>query len=172
MNRILLAVLTTISILCLLAVLWYGFGRDPSIVPNPLINKPAPEFSLRTTNGRLVNLSSLRGHPVIVNFFASWCVACQQEDGYLVRAYHRWHGRALLLGVPFQDSASAAASFERSQGGTWSDLVDPGDRMAIDYGVTGVPETFFIDGRGRIVYHTDFLSPSTLQAGFAHATRD
>ena len=106
---------------------------------------------------------------MVVNFFASWCVSCREQEGNLVQAYRRWGHRAAFLGIVYQDSASAASAFTRSHGGRWPDLVDPGASTAINYGVTGVPETFFINARGVVVAHTVSLQPSALRAGIVAA---
>lgn len=156
-------------VVLLVALLWFGFGRDPSIVPDPLVDKPAPDFSLASTSGQTVRLQSLRGRPVVLNFFASWCVACKLEEHYLVQADRKWGKRVTLVGVIYQDSSSDAAAFTRDHGGRWTDLVDPGAVTAINFGVTGVPETFFINQRGVIVYHTVSLLPAALQAGITKA---
>jgi cytochrome c biogenesis protein CcmG/thiol:disulfide interchange protein DsbE len=153
----------------LVALLWFGFGRDPSLVADPLVNKPAPDFSLASTSGRIIRLHSFRGRPVVLNFFASWCVACKLEEHYLVQADKNWGKKVTLLGIVYQDSSSAAAAFTRDQGGRWIDLVDSGAVTAINFGVTGVPETFFINRHGVIVYHTVSLLPAALRAGITKA---
>lgn len=164
MKRILWAIPPVLVLIPLLA---FGFGRNPSLVADPLVRHPAPDFVLRSTSGRLLRLSSLRGRPVVVNFFASWCTSCREQEGNLVKAYHRWHGRVTFLGVIYEDSVSAAAAFTRSQGGTWPDLIDGGTQTAINYGVTGVPETFFINRRGLIVAHSVSLSTAALDLGIS-----
>ena len=135
----------------LLALLWTGFGHDPNAIQSPLIGKPAPTFALHDLNNHPVSLASLRGRPVVLNFWASWCVECKGDHAALVDAWQRYRSTGVaFVGVSYQDSAGAARSFLRAHGGTWPDLRDPNQQTAIDYGVSGVPETFFIDRRGVI----------------------
>lgn len=168
MKRALWALPPVVALVVLFAV---GFRHDPSSVPSPLVAKSAPAFHLRTPHGRAVSLGSLKGRPLVINFFASWCVACHTEQPAMVRAYQRWHRRVTFLGVIFEDSTPAATSWLRSTGSGWPALVDPSGQMAVDYGVTGVPETFFIDPRGKIVHKTLYLTPARLRTGIDRILR-
>jgi len=105
------------------------------------------------STGKPVSLRSLRGHYVFVNFFASWCIPCQQETPDLITFnYDQSHtkGGADLVGVVFHDQVSAAKAFQRTQGATWPTVSDPGGTIAAHYGVTAPPTTFLIDPSGRI----------------------
>jgi cytochrome c biogenesis protein CcmG/thiol:disulfide interchange protein DsbE len=95
----------------------------------------------------------LRGRFVLVNFFASWCPPCRSESPDLVRfAYSRPDGQKVaLLGVVYGDTASNAAAFERQVGATWPSVVDPGERIAISYGVDDPPQSFLVAPNGRVV---------------------
>lgn len=137
----------------LLVVLAMGFGRDPRALPSTMEGKPAPPFVLETMDGdQEVALVDFRGKPVVVNFYASWCVPCAQEHPWLVRASKVYQPRGVVfLGVIYNDEVAKAKGFLRRYGEAYPSLVDPGARMAIDYGVAGVPETFVIDGQGNIV---------------------
>ena len=110
-----------------------------------------------TLGGGSFNLAAWRGRWVVVNFFASWCPPCQQEQPELVAfAYaHRSPADAALVGVVFDDSASTARSFMRSTGATWPAVVDGGGQIALDYGVRGPPETFIVSPDGTVVAHFD-----------------
>lgn len=135
----------------LVLLLVSGFGRDPSAIRSPLVDRAAPGFTLRTLNGRQISLTSLRGRPVVVNFWASWCLSCKDEHRYLREAVQAYAPRGVtFLGIIYQDSASGAQAFLRQRGGGWPALQDPGSHTAIDYGVTGVPETYFIDSHGIV----------------------
>lgn len=150
MKRALWALIIAVPLIALLAA---GFGRDPSVVASPLINKPAPSFRLPTIDGKSLSLASLRGKVVVLNFWASWCVSCQAEHGYLLNAYHVYGPKGVaVVGVLYQDSTSAARSFLHTYGGDWPVLKDPGQQTAIDYGVIKVPETYFIDRAGVVRY--------------------
>lgn len=137
------------------AVLWYGFGRDPENIATPLIHHPAPSFNLTRIDGGRVDMKSLRGRPVVLNFWATWCGACHTEHSALVDGYRRWGKHVAFVGVVFEDSSSAARSFLHQYGGGWPNLSDPGRQTAIDYGVYKLPETFFIDRHGVIVAKQD-----------------
>jgi cytochrome c biogenesis protein CcmG/thiol:disulfide interchange protein DsbE len=126
-------------------------------VDTPLVGQAAPPINGTTLAGAPFRLSALRGRWVIVNFFASWCPPCQQEQPELVAfAYaHRSPGDTALVGVVFDDSASTARGFMRSTGASWPGVVDPGGQIALDYGVRGPPETFFVSPKGTVVAHFD-----------------
>lgn len=151
------------AVALLTALFGVGLTRDPSLIRSPLVGHRAPNFALRTLDGsRLVRLSELRGQVVVVNFWASWCAACREEHPNLLAAWARYRDQGVvMLGIDYQDSASAARAFMREMGGGWPILVDPGSRVALDYGVYGVPETFFID-RGGIV-DLKRIGPSSYQ---------
>jgi cytochrome c biogenesis protein CcmG/thiol:disulfide interchange protein DsbE len=136
----------------LTALLAFGLGRDPTVIRSPLVGRRAPAFTLRTLDGsRTVRLSNLRGQVVIVNFWASWCAACREEHPALQAAWERYRDQGVvLLGVDFEDRKGLAIDFMREMGGDWPVVEDPGGRTALDYGVYGVPETFFI-GRDGVV---------------------
>lgn len=127
------------------------FGRDPHEVPFKLKDQPAPDFTLtRLDTGEKVALAQLRGHPLVLNFWASWCGPCQLEHPTLARAAQRYGAEAHFFGVVFEDTPENARNFAGSPDGRFPQLIDPQSRMAVDYGVTGVPETYFIDAQGII----------------------
>jgi len=118
---------------------------------NPLLGQPAPDFTLQTTDGETISLSSLRGQAVIVNFWASWCVPCREEFPLLVSAYERYHGRGLeILGVIHDDGPQTATDFATSYGATWPLLADPGDQAWQAFNGALVPISFYIDRDGII----------------------
>ena len=128
--------------------------------PNPttqLVGRPAPavENSVETIDGAKVSLSSLRGKHVFLNFFASWCVPCEQEHPQLVAFQHRHAllGDATVVQVIFSDTTDAARRFFERRGGRpeWPVIVDPNGQFALEYGVRAPPETFLIDPDGEVV---------------------
>lgn len=129
-----------------------GFGRDPRELPSELVGKRAPMFTLPRLGGSdQIDLVSLRGQVVIVNFWASWCLACREEHPDLLAAWERYRERGVVLvGVDFEDTESAALAYAKEIGGDWPLVTDPGSRTAIAYGVFGVPETFVIAPDGTI----------------------
>ncbi len=130
-----------------------GLNRDPSKVPSPLIGKPVPEFSLPPVKGRSLGLSTadLQGEVSLVNVFASWCVACRDEHPVLMRM--KEHGRVPIHGLNYKDKPDDAARWLDTMGDPYTRTgADLNGRVAIDWGVYGVPETFVIDGHGRITF--------------------
>ena len=130
-----------------------GLGNDPSELPSELVGEDAPAFSLPALSGDGdVELASYRGNVVVVNFWASWCAGCRDEHPALLNAWDRYRDRGVVfVGVDFEDHAGDAAVYAQEQGVDWPLATDPGSRAAIDFGVFGVPETFVLDGEGRIV---------------------
>jgi cytochrome c biogenesis protein CcmG, thiol:disulfide interchange protein DsbE len=102
---------------------------------------------------RRLSLRELRGRPVVVNFFASWCVACKQEAPLLHAEAQARAGTVIFLGVDVQDLSGDAQSFARKYGINYVAVRDKSNAIYNAYGLTGVPETYFIDARGRAVAH-------------------
>ena len=141
-----------LAALPVLLLLGYGFRTDPREIPSPLIGKPASPFTLKTFAGDEVSLERLRGRVVVVNFWASWCYpACYEEAPALARAWQRYKDRGVVMvGINIQDQDEAAKKFLAQFGHEFPNAPDPAGRVSVDYGVYGVPETFFIDRAGRI----------------------
>ena len=141
--------LAAVPVLVLLA---YGFRVNPRDIPSPLVGRPAPAFALTTFAGQPLSLESLRGRVVVLNFWASWCYpACYDEAPTLERSWRAYRERGVtVMGVDIQDTAEKAQKFIGDFTLTFPNAPDPAGKISIDYGVYGVPETFFIDRRGRI----------------------
>ncbi|MDH5751712.1 MAG: redoxin domain-containing protein [Deltaproteobacteria bacterium] len=141
----------------LMGLFAFGFTKDPRKVPSPLVGKPAPGFSLVDINtGEQLSNETLKGTPYILNFWASWCVACRTEARVLEHAFQRyWKGQQLfrVIGIAIQDTPEKARAFARNFGKTYYLALDneSGD-IALNYGLYGVPESFFVDAEGVIRY--------------------
>jgi cytochrome c biogenesis protein CcmG/thiol:disulfide interchange protein DsbE len=120
-----------------------------------------------------VALEELRGTPVALNFWASWCIPCREEAPTLERAWRRARGRSVLfLGLNMQDFPEDARAFIREFDNTYLNVRDQSNRVARDWGVTGIPETFFITPRGRVVGHViGVVSAEQLRQGIESARR-
>ncbi len=153
------------------AVLFVGLGKDPTAINSPLIGKPAPPFVLRAVeSGQDVSLAGLRGKPVVVNFWATWCVPCFEEHPVLLENAREIGPRVQFLGVVFNDSESKISSFLLRNGMAYPTLLDDQGKTAIAYGVGGVPETFFINRKGIIVAkYVGPMDSDILQANVAKA---
>jgi cytochrome c biogenesis protein CcmG/thiol:disulfide interchange protein DsbE len=135
----------------LLVVLAVSLRFDPREIPSPLIGTQAPVFELVGLDGETVDLAELRGQPVLINFWATWCQPCIAEHPVLVDGARRYQGRARFLGIIYQDESEKIERFMAARGAWGSTLVDPESRVALAYGVYGAPETFILDRNGKIV---------------------
>jgi len=142
-----------------------GLRLDPRRIPSPLIGKPVPVFSLPPVKGRILGLSSagLVGEASLVNVFASWCVACREEHPVLMRL--KEEHLVPIHGLNYKDKPDDAAAWLDRLGDPYTRTgADLDGRVAIDWGVYGVPETFVVDLRGRIAYkHIGPITPEALQ---------
>jgi cytochrome c biogenesis protein CcmG, thiol:disulfide interchange protein DsbE len=134
----------------------------------------APSFSLPVLghSGQQVSLADYAGHPLIVNFFASWCEPCQQETPLLARFYHTEHGRMAIVGLDENDVLGSAMSFTRKEGVSYPVGYDPEVIAASAYGVAALPQTFFLNAKHRIVDRVfGAVTLADLNHGIALATR-
>lgn len=123
-----------------------------------LVGKPAPDFTITTWNGtsaQQVRLADLKGKPVVVSFWASWCDPCREETPVLQAAWQKYQGSGVMfVGVAMRDKQSDATAFLKQYGVTYPAGPDTTGQITIDYGVTGPPETVFIDRHGVVVSKT------------------
>lgn len=139
----------------LVAIVFLGIGLtlNPREIPSPLIGKPVPEFSLPPIRGHALGLSSadLKGEVSLVNVFASWCVACRAEHPLLMQLKRK--GVVPIHGLNYKDRPEDAEKWLGELGDPYTRTgADIDGRVAIDWGVYGVPETFVIDRQGIIAY--------------------
>lgn len=169
-RRLLTTLLFIVPLLWLLA---YGFTRDPRYISSPLIGREAPNFTVKLFNGEELRLDQVRGKVVFLNFWASWCVPCRAEARDLEAAWRKVKDKdVVFLGINIQDKGEDATRFLREFDVTYPNGRDLSGRIAIDYGVWGVPETFFIDPTGKITYkHTGTPGSEIIMAKLDEARR-
>ncbi len=139
-----------------------GLNLDTTQIPSVLVNKPAKSFKvswlqgqefLPQSTGSTFTLADFKGQPLILNFWASWCYSCRHEARDFERFWQNYKSTGLkVVGIAIQDTAQAANQFANTYGKTYILGLDEEGTAAIDYGVTGVPETFLIDKNGTILY--------------------
>lgn len=160
----------------LIALFAYGFTRNPSEIPSPLPGHDAPAFALAVFApgeaplarpvGDTIRLRDLAGKVTVVNFWASWCLACRDEHVTLSETARLYADRPTqFIGVLYNDRPAAGLRWIANMGGqSYPSVTDHRSRMAIDYGLYGVPETFIVDATGRIAYkHIGPISASVLR---------
>lgn len=169
-------VVAAIVLLLVMGIAWTALsamgqselGQDP-------FGRVAPDFELPKLEGEgTISLSDLRGSPVVLNFWASWCIPCKQEAPILAAAEKNWRSQGVVfLGVDTQDDRDEAIAFENSYGVEYESAFDPEGSLQVAYGVMGLPETFFIDEEGRIrAKYVGPIDASTLDAYLAQITAD
>lgn len=146
----------------IIGVLAKGLQIDQSKIPSTIIGKPAYPFRAEWIQGQehLPNagessfrMEHLVGKPVVLNFWASWCVSCREEAGELEAFWNKYReDGVLVVGIAIQDTHDAASKFAEYYGKTYLLGLDNDGKASIDYGVTGVPETFLINRKGEVVH--------------------
>ena len=149
-------------VLALFATLAYGLANRSPVTGRSgetRIGKPAPEFAMRLLNagstspseGNEFRLSDHRGVPVVINFWASWCPPCRQESPSFERLWRRYKDTGIqFVGVDIQDEVADAEAYVREFGLTFPNGVDPDGAITVEYGVIGLPVTFFIGSSGIV----------------------
>jgi cytochrome c biogenesis protein CcmG/thiol:disulfide interchange protein DsbE len=158
------ATIATGMLLPVIGLLAFGLTRDPKAIDSPLPGKAAPEFALQVfaagegplaiAVGDTIRLANHRGNIVVLNFWASWCVQCRDEHEALSNAARSFFDKGVrFYGVLYNDQESFGLRWIEEMGGqAYPSVLDPRTRTAIDYGLYGVPETFFVTGDGRVAY--------------------
>ena len=144
--------IVSLVILGLLGLFLYGMSTtrlETGVMPQP--NAIAPDFQLPTFDGKTVRLSDLRGQPVVINFWASWCVPCRDEQPTLVQLAGTYKSRGVtFLGINIQDTDRDAGIYAQQFGINYPLAYDRSGAVYINYGVVGMPETYLVDKQGRI----------------------
>ena len=151
MVRVIAIIMLVLILLSSLAVAGCSSGTvsEQSLAPG----MPAPDFQLKSLDGQTVSLGSLRGRPVMLNFWATWCGPCRVEMPFIQGVFEDsdWAEQGLMvLGVNLGDSPSAVRSFMEDNGLSFTVLLDADQSAAQDYNIRGIPTTYFIDKNGII----------------------
>jgi cytochrome c biogenesis protein CcmG/thiol:disulfide interchange protein DsbE len=150
-RRVIMLAIVVAVVAAVVALLATGLGRDPSVTASPLVGKAAPNFNLQGLDGPAVKLSNLRGQVVVVNFWASWCAECHDEQAALDATWQQYQDSGVVLvGVDFEDTAGSARDYVHNVGLSYPVVEDTNSRTALAFGIRGIPETFLIDRSGRI----------------------
>ena len=148
----LVALAVALVVAALVAVFARSQPANQRQAHSPLVGGPAPLLAGPTTDGGSFELASRRGRWVVVNFMASWCAPCREEQPELARfaARHATAGDAQVVAVVVDDDPGAVDRFFAEYGGTWPRVLDPEGRAYADFGVVRVPETFVVDPDGIV----------------------
>lgn len=164
---------TFLIIAPLLWLLAFGFTRDARYITSPLLAKEAASFTVTLFDGRKVTLNELRGKAIFLNFWASWCTPCRAEAKDLEAAWQRVKDKNMVfLGVALQDTDKDSRAFLQGFNISYPNGWDESGKIAVDYGVWGIPESFFIDPQGRITYkHVGGIRPALVIGKLEDAAR-
>lgn len=161
-KHVVTSLLLLVVTIAIIVVMRKGLSIDTTQIPSAQLNKKANNFEVAWLQGQeFVNnteketfsLGDFKGQPVILNFWASWCFSCRQEAVDFERFWTNYQDKGVkVVGIAIQDTPEAALKFAESYGKTYILGLDTEGSAAIDYGVTGVPETFLINSEGVIIY--------------------
>jgi cytochrome c biogenesis protein CcmG/thiol:disulfide interchange protein DsbE len=148
----LVALVVALATIGLLALMIWGIGRRAAgtVGSVPITSRPAPAFTLPLFDGGQFDLGQGAGRPIVINFWASWCAPCEEEAAALEQGSRAYRDRVSFIGVDVQDTDTNARDFLRRFGVTYPNGRDASGTIAIDYGMSGVPETYFVDRDGRL----------------------
>lgn len=140
--------------LALLGLLAIGLTREPGRLPSALVGQPMPAFEIAYLEREgVLRSADLAGEPLVLNFWASWCTSCRQEHAQLIRLgqFSETSGAFRIAGINYRDDPDRAAAYLAREGRfPYPSGHDPRGRLGIDFGVYGMPETFFIDAGGIV----------------------
>lgn len=153
MKRVLLLSLPIVLFAVLVAFFFVGLQRDPTVIPSPLVGRPAPAFALESLGNPAwqVGSADFAGRPYLLNVWATWCGGCYQEHDELLAIARE--NRVPMLGLNWRDERAKALQWLQELGNPYAAVAfDPEGRVAIDWGVYGAPETFLIGADGVILH--------------------
>jgi cytochrome c biogenesis protein CcmG/thiol:disulfide interchange protein DsbE len=147
-----MAALVAVYVLLTVPLSSAGPGSSGRVVGgHPLFGETAPEIDLATLEGDRIRLSDLRGQPLLINFWATWCLPCRDEFPLMVVAYDEYRDDGLeILGIVHDDAVDGARRFAAGMGAEWPMLDDPDDVAFEAYTVPGMPTSYFVDAEGIV----------------------
>jgi len=151
-----------VPVLLVLSLFVWGVAQNDGVAGRPGVNDnfgevsistdPMSDFELTTLSGEVVSIADYRGKVVMVDFWSSWCVPCRVEGPILSETYLKWRDRGVeFVGIAIWDSEGPVLDFIELHGIEYVNAIDASGLTAVDFGVTGIPEKFFINTEGEIV---------------------
>lgn len=148
-----IALVVGVVIVALIGLMVWGIGKraQGTVGSVPVATRPAPSFSIPLFEGGEFALGAQRGKPVLINFWASWCIPCEDEAATLEAMSRAYKDRVVFIGVNVQDTDPLARGFLKRFNVTYPNGRDASGAVSVEYGMSGVPETYFVDRNGTLV---------------------
>lgn len=145
-------ILVAAALLAVVGLFWFGLGRNPREIPSPLVGKDAPVWRGAMLTGEPFGSEQIKGKVALVSFWATWCTTCKADEPLIDSLQAEFGGDPdfVLVGIATQDSEEKVTKYLKSHR-KYTNLYDGKGRLAIDFGVYGVPETYLISKEGKII---------------------